>query len=146
MLVAVVDLEVADLERGDLHDLVKQLVLDWRAVDEEVAVLHPELVVVSRGGIALDRDADAACELHVQVQVGIRVVEALSERDELILVHGAPGDELGGCRIPVGQVLVLLRERAAPGDLDSGEVGARFLGRLEYVHAALIGGADVLDL
>jgi hypothetical protein len=46
----------------------------------------------------------------------------------------------------VSQALVLLCERATPGELDAGEVGSRFLGRLEHVHSALIGVTDVLDL
>jgi hypothetical protein len=71
VLVAVVDLEVTDLEGGDFHDLVERLVLDWRAVDQEVTVLDPGLVVVTRRGVRLDGDADAPGELDVQVEIRV---------------------------------------------------------------------------
>src|SRR5437868_4542188 len=73
--VAVVHFEVSDLHRRVIHDLVEDLIIDRRGVHQDVAVLHPCLVVMAGGEIAGHRDANALGELHVEVGIRDGVVE-----------------------------------------------------------------------
>jgi len=74
--------------------------------------------VVTRRHVARHRDANAARQLRIEVQVGLGVVETRADRDQRIDVDGR-GSRVNRRRsILVSQVLELLRKRGAPLDRD----------------------------
>jgi hypothetical protein len=94
--------------------------------------------------VARHRDADALRELRVHVEVGDGVVEAVPELDELVRVDAVDDARLRA--VLVAEALELLGERGAELQLEAVERDARVLGGLELVEAALVDGAEVLEL
>ena len=101
------------------------------------------LVVMARGQIRGQGNADPGRELHVQVQVGGRIVEAGAYLDQLIGIHAV--HQPGCCVVAVIERLHLLRESRSPVEPESVVRHLIILGRLKNGDAALILRAQVLD-
>ena len=143
MRVAVVDFHVTDPQRHLFHEPIERRPVDGRFVDLHVAVLDPGLVVVTRRQIAGHRDPDARRELRVEIEIGGRVVEAKSDRGQLIRVD--PAHHHRNRRIRVREVLHFRGECRADVELEIAERRTGDLGRLENVDAARVQRTVVLD-
>src|SRR5918912_4556696 len=103
--------------------------VDRRRVDQCVAVLDPRLLVMPCGRIARHREADSRRDLRIEINVGDGVVEAIPDRDQLILIDAVYHVRRGGIAVP--QPLELLRECRTPAELEPGEGHGVVLWRLE---------------
>ena len=140
--VAVVDLHVPDAQRHVLHHVVERPNVDRQLVDQQETVLDPGLVVVPRREIAGQLDADASCQLRVQVQIRGRVVEPETDVLQLVRVHAVDDDRDGG--VLVVQPLHLRGKRRAEVDLEAGVLDPWRLRRFEHVDAPLIQRTEML--
>ena len=136
--ITIVYLEVTNLDRGDLHQIIPELTFKWQLIELYETTLHPGFVMMPRRQISCEIQTNTISQLHVCIQIRLSGHETRLQCKKLVR-----GLITGSQLVLMLQTLELLRETCAKPDFESLE-GHVVLRSLKYIDATLVIIPEVL--